>query len=79
MTDGRRPLVYYKFTLWALGSGELKIQKSVTLTLRPCTGMGMLLHKILDKALSSHYKWIKSIEGFAKKLKLKNVYHKTFI
>ena len=24
-TDGRRPLVYYKRTLWAFGSGELKI------------------------------------------------------
>ena len=32
--------------------------------------MGMVLRKILDKALSSRHKWIKSIEGFAKKLKL---------
>ena len=29
--------------------------------------MGMVLHKILDKALLSRHKWIKSIEGFAKK------------
>ena len=26
--------------------------KSVTLILRSCTGIGMILHKILDKALS---------------------------
>ena len=32
--------------------------------------MGMVLRKILDKALSSRHKWIQSIEGFAKKLKL---------
>ena len=47
-----------------------KNTKSVTLTSMPCTGMGMVLHKILDKTLSSRHKWIKSIEGFAKKLKL---------
>ena len=29
--------------------------------------MGMVLRNILHKALSSHHKWIKSIEGFAKK------------
>ena len=40
---------------------------SVTLILRSCTGIGMVLHKILDKALSSCHNWIKSIEGFAKK------------
>ena len=39
-----------------------KIQ-SVTLTLISCTGMGLVLHKSLDKALLS---WIKSIEGFEK-------------
>ena len=32
--------------------------------------MGMVLHKMLDKALSSLHKWKKSIEGFAKKMKL---------
>ena len=32
--------------------------------------MGMVLRKILDKALSSRHKLIKSIEGFKKKLKL---------
>ena len=32
--------------------------------------MGMVLRKILEKALSSRHKWIKSIEGFAEKLKL---------
>ena len=47
-----------------------KNSKSVTLILRSCIGIGMVLHKILDKALSSRHKWIKSIEGFAKKLKL---------
>ena len=56
-----------------------KYSKSVTLTLRPCTGMGMVLRKILDKDLSSCHKWIKSIKGFAKKLKLYKMYHKTFI
>ena len=44
-----------------------KNSKSVTLILRSCTGIGMVLHKILDKALSSHHNWIKSIVGFAKK------------
>ena len=39
----------------------------MTLILRSCTWIGMVLHKILDKALSSHNNWIKSIEGFAKK------------
>ena len=34
--------------------------------------MGMVLHKILDKALSSHHKWIKSIEGFMKTEIVKN-------
>ena len=33
--------------------------------------MGMVLGKILDKALSSRHNWIKSIEGFKKKLKFK--------
>ena len=47
---------------------KIKHKKSVTLTLRPCTGMGMVLHKILDKALSSRHKWIKSIEGFKKQV-----------
>ena len=45
-----------------------KNSKSVTLILRSCTGTGMVLHKILDKALSSHHNWIKSIEGFAKQV-----------
>ena len=43
-----------------------KNSKSVTLI----TGIGMVLHKILDKALSSCHNWIKSIDSFAKKLKL---------
>ena len=38
----------------------------MTLNLRSCTGIKMVLHKILDKALSSRHSWIKSIEGFAK-------------
>ena len=33
-------------------------------------GMGMVLHKMLDKALSSRHKWIKFIEGFAKKTEI---------
>ena len=48
-----------------------KKSKCVTLILMSCTGIGMVLHKILDKALSSHHNWIKSIEGFAKKKKKK--------
>ena len=52
-----------------------KNSKSVTLILRSCTGIGMVLHKILDKALASCHNWIKSIEGFAKK----NWNCKTFI
>ena len=44
---------------------------SVTLILRSRTGIGMVLHKSLDKALSSRHNWIKSIEGFAKKKKQK--------
>ena len=32
-----------------------------------CTEIGMVQHKILDKALSWPHNWIKSIEGFAKK------------
>ena len=32
--------------------------------------MGMVLRKILDKALSSRHKWIKSIEGFKKKTEI---------
>ena len=32
--------------------------------------MGMVVRKILDKALTSHHKWIKSIEGFAKKAEI---------
>ena len=44
-----------------------KKSKSVTLILRSCTGIGMVLHKILDKALSPRHKWIKSTEGFATK------------
>ena len=47
-----------------------KNSKSVTLILRSCTGNGMVLHKILDKALSSRHNWIKSIEGFAKKTEI---------
>ena len=39
--------------------------------------MGMVLHKILDKALSSRHKWIKSIEGFKKKLKFQYKYSKS--
>ena len=30
----------------------------------------MVLHKILDKALSSRHNWIKSIEGFEKKAEI---------
>ena len=30
----------------------------------------MVLHKILDKALSSRHNWLKSIEGFAKKTEI---------
>ena len=51
-------------------SYKIKFLDLETLTLRPCTGMGMELHKFLDKALSSCHKSIQSIEGFAKKLKL---------
>ena len=41
----------------AIGSANPeKNSKSVTLTLRPCTEMGMVLLKILDKALSSRHK-----------------------
>ena len=29
-TDGRRPLVYYKLTLWVFGSGELKIYRCLS-------------------------------------------------
>ena len=29
-TDGRWPLVYYKLTLWAFGSGELKIYRCLS-------------------------------------------------
>ena len=39
----------------------------MTLTLMSCTEIGMVQHKILDKALSSRHNRIKSIEGFAKK------------
>ena len=39
----------------------------VTVILRSCNGIGMVLHKLLDKALSSRHNWIKSIEGFGKK------------
>ena len=44
-----------------------KNSKSVTLTFRSCTEIGMVQHKILDKALLPRHNWIKSIEGFAKK------------
>ena len=47
-----------------------KNSKSVTLILRSCTGTGMVLHKSLDKALSSHHNWRKSIEGFEKKTEI---------
>ena len=43
-----------------------KNSKSVTLILRSCTWTGMVLHKILDKAVLSCHNWIKPIEGFAK-------------
>ena len=43
-----------------------KNSKSMTLTLMSCTEIGLVQHKILDKALSSRHNWIKSIEGFAK-------------
>ena len=39
----------------------------VTVILRSCNGIGVVLHKLLDKALSSRHNWIKSIEGFGKK------------
>ena len=52
---------------WQCKDITQKNSKSVTLILRSCTGIGMVLHKILDKALSSCHNWIKSIEGFAKK------------
>ena len=32
--------------------------------------MGMILHKLLDNALSSRHKWMKSIGGFAKKTEI---------
>ena len=51
----------------------------MTLILMSCTGIGMVLHKILDKTLSSRHNWIKSIEGFAKKKTKKNWNCKTFI
>ena len=35
-----------------------------------CHVLGWGLRKILDKAVSSRHKWIKSVEGLAKKLKL---------
>ena len=42
--------------------------------------MGMVLHKILDMALSSRHKKIKSIEGFAKKTEIvKNVSQNFYI
>ena len=56
-----------------------KNSKSVTLILRSCNGIGMVLQNILDKALSSRHNWIISIEGFAKKMKMYNIYHETFI
>ena len=52
-----------------------KNSKPVTLILRSCTGIWMVLHKVLDKALSSSHNWIKSIEGFAKKKKTEIVKH----
>ena len=68
---------------WHCKEHKKKKEKSmsVTLILMSCTGIGMVLHKILDKALSSHHNWIKSIEGFAKKKKKKkkNWNCKTFI
>ena len=51
---------------WHCKDLKQKNSKSVTLILRSCTGIGMVLHKILDKALSSRHNLIKSIEGFAK-------------
>ena len=45
-----------------------KNSKPVTLILR--SWFGMVLHKILDKSLSSRHNWIKSIEGFATKTEI---------
>ena len=38
-----RPLLYYKLTLWAFGSGELKTQSRVTV-LALCTSSHIVLH-----------------------------------
>ena len=42
----------------------MQSSKSMTLTLRSCMGVGMVLYKILDQYLSSHQTWTKSIKGF---------------
>ena len=47
-----------------------KNSQSLSLILRSCTGIGMVLNKILDKALSSCHNWIKSIEVFAKETEI---------
>ena len=47
--------------------------KSVTLTLKPCMGVGMTLCKILDQYLSSHQTWTKSIKGFGNNEVLKTL------
>ena len=58
-----------------------KNSKSVTLTLRSCTGMGMVPCKHLNQHLSPFQTWIKSIIGFAKNWHCRNLntklYHKT--
>ena len=64
---------------WHCKDLKQKNSKSVTLILRSCTGIGMVLHKILDKALSSHHNWIKSIEGFAKKKIVKHLSQNFYI
>ena len=41
--------------------------KSVTLILRSCTGIWMVLHKILDKTLSSCHNWLNPLKALQKK------------
>ena len=43
---------------------QYKNSKSVTLTLKSCTGLGIILHKILDQRLSSYQTWNKYTTGF---------------
>ena len=47
-----------------------KNSKSVTLLLRSYTEIGMVLHKILDKALSSHHNWLNPLKALQKKTEI---------